>query len=648
MFISKMFKIVLISALFFSAINLGVAQSTNFNRGDVDSNGKVELTDAILTIEYSLLGVYVPTCISSGDGNDDGKVDISDTVYLLSYIFRGTAEPPAPFNSCKPDPTPDQLPCDSFESCPQLSPTVTILGKLLLKRSLDHEPYVFFDIDCTDRGSPDDDCIDALDADCDDDGLADGMVLINGKPVLTESDGSFIVTLPRAELRGDGDKNWIDVLSFSWDRRTTTNSTVIEVHESQELYPVELIVQQGNSETTEPKEKGPGFFTYEINKENGASATVTWRGSITHPVFEETAGAHSNILTSSNLSSPVAPGQGSSVTLEEPTEENNFTGRGDHESVAKVNLYLFDEQTGSLISDSEAEIDISIFTPIKNIHEYQDGEMLTLFHFDQATNLWVQRGETPIKLNEKGIEANVTVDELGWWSLGRKFETACYGIEFEVNEEWDTALRIGTEGITYSGFRDAVLVGGRIRRMIINQRSSSTGDDTAYLTARFGNTERFYLMESGDGTLELTRNKEEAIVINSRSSRLCRCNDNDEWQCEAPKTISTKSIDAASPYIYLGYRSTYNPEDESFFLEGFQLLRSGEVSGVRWFSPFGIFTDPAAQQTVFTPSKNNGGGSDVQVEGVFTSQSRSGHSYCSSRVIFNRQVRSIPAVVQES
>ncbi len=584
-------KWILFIAILSSTLGVGSVQATHFNRGDLDSNGKVELTDAILTLEYSLLGVYFPTCISSGDANDDGKVDISDTIYLLSYIFRGTAEPPAPFRSCEPDPTPDQLSCESYESCPQVSPTITILGRLLFDRSPET---------ACDFRDPDSDC----------DGLSDGVVLVNDRPVITESDGTFIVTIPRGETRGGDHDKWIVIESMSSPIfRNSTNSTTVEIYDEFELYPVELVVTPNGFESTKLVREGRDFRIYQIDKDNGLSASITVRGSNENPLFEPATTVHTNAIYQ-GLSSPGTPGQGTSATLEEPSEANNFSGVGDHDSVSKIEVYIFDENTGLPIPNSDAEVDITLFTPTKNLNDYQDGEVLSMFHFDPENNLWVEKGEASITINEEGIEARTTVNELGWWSLGRRIESTCNcgGIEFE--DDWSTPVLLGTEGITYSGFNES-RISGRGSRNIIRVRTRSNTNDTAYLTARFGNTERFYLMNAGNGVLELTRNKEEAIIINSQSREVCRGESNIE--CGPPRSLSTKKIDASSPVLYQGIASSGGSGDDPIELEGYHLLRSGEVVGVNWSSEDGTFSDPNSRMTTFTPRTFLEGDGEVEI-----------------------------------
>jgi chitodextrinase len=83
-----------------------------FRRGDVDSNGVVEITDAVKLLGYLFLGGGTPECLEAGDTDNNGNIDITDAVTNLGYQFLGQAPPaaPGPLN-CGPDPAPPMLGC---------------------------------------------------------------------------------------------------------------------------------------------------------------------------------------------------------------------------------------------------------------------------------------------------------------------------------------------------------------------------------------------------------------------------------------------------------------------------------------------------------------------------------------------------------
>jgi len=82
-----------------------------FIRGDVDSDGDLDMTDMVVGANYLFLGGASPGCLDRLDTNDDGANDVSDVVYGLLHLFAGGDEPPAPFPNTGVDPTGDSLNC---------------------------------------------------------------------------------------------------------------------------------------------------------------------------------------------------------------------------------------------------------------------------------------------------------------------------------------------------------------------------------------------------------------------------------------------------------------------------------------------------------------------------------------------------------
>ncbi len=93
-------------------VALGLAATPTFRRGDTNSDGAVDVADAVFLLDALFtLGMF-PTCPDAADVNDDGAIDVSDAVYELSYLFSGAAAPPAPgVDNCGVDPTADALRC---------------------------------------------------------------------------------------------------------------------------------------------------------------------------------------------------------------------------------------------------------------------------------------------------------------------------------------------------------------------------------------------------------------------------------------------------------------------------------------------------------------------------------------------------------
>jgi len=66
---------------------------------DADSDGHVNIGDAVFIIDYIFKDGPAPVPLCAGDANGDDAVNIGDAVYLLNYIFKGG---PAPVGDCCP------------------------------------------------------------------------------------------------------------------------------------------------------------------------------------------------------------------------------------------------------------------------------------------------------------------------------------------------------------------------------------------------------------------------------------------------------------------------------------------------------------------------------------------------------------------
>jgi hypothetical protein len=97
-----------------------------FHRGDPNSSGATDLSDAITVFGHLFLGDPATlSCLESADGNNDGMIDISDGIYLLNWLFVGGPEPAAPGPTgapCGVDPdtagAASDLGCAEYPPCP--------------------------------------------------------------------------------------------------------------------------------------------------------------------------------------------------------------------------------------------------------------------------------------------------------------------------------------------------------------------------------------------------------------------------------------------------------------------------------------------------------------------------------------------------
>lgn len=97
---------------------LGEARERAFIRGDLNTNGSVDISDALTILFELFIASQCDPCLDEGDADDNGLVQITDAIYVLDFLFLGGPAPPAPFPEAGPDPTPaDGLTCRSGRSC---------------------------------------------------------------------------------------------------------------------------------------------------------------------------------------------------------------------------------------------------------------------------------------------------------------------------------------------------------------------------------------------------------------------------------------------------------------------------------------------------------------------------------------------------
>jgi PKD repeat protein len=85
-----------------------------FRRGDADGSGKLDLTDAIATLQFLYMGYAAPTCKDAADTDDSGTLDLTDAISSLQFQFMGGEPPASPGpTTCGQDPTPG----DEYTEC---------------------------------------------------------------------------------------------------------------------------------------------------------------------------------------------------------------------------------------------------------------------------------------------------------------------------------------------------------------------------------------------------------------------------------------------------------------------------------------------------------------------------------------------------
>ncbi|MBI4603814.1 MAG: PKD domain-containing protein [Planctomycetes bacterium] len=91
-----------------------------FHRGDADSNGVLQLTDAIRILGFLFLGGIAPTCMDAGDADDNGTLQLTDAIRILGFLFLGGVPPSPPGpppEACGEDPPGGALGCVEYTGC---------------------------------------------------------------------------------------------------------------------------------------------------------------------------------------------------------------------------------------------------------------------------------------------------------------------------------------------------------------------------------------------------------------------------------------------------------------------------------------------------------------------------------------------------
>ncbi len=84
-----------------------------FRRGDVNSDGEVDISDVVMTLGYLYLGFGKLGCEDAADVDDNGTINLADPVGALMFLFAGGTlpRPPGPVLEGI-DPTDDTLSCE--------------------------------------------------------------------------------------------------------------------------------------------------------------------------------------------------------------------------------------------------------------------------------------------------------------------------------------------------------------------------------------------------------------------------------------------------------------------------------------------------------------------------------------------------------
>ena len=88
-----------------------------FVRGDVNADTAFDISDAF-TVFLAVVGERTIDCDQSGDIDDNGSLQITDALLLLNFLFELGPPPDAPFPNCGTDATAGGLDCGEYSRCP--------------------------------------------------------------------------------------------------------------------------------------------------------------------------------------------------------------------------------------------------------------------------------------------------------------------------------------------------------------------------------------------------------------------------------------------------------------------------------------------------------------------------------------------------
>ncbi len=550
--------------LFFHTLDV---QGSNFRRGDLDGNNVVDITDPLLVIEYSILGSYRLSCLDSGDANDDGRVDISDTVYLLGYIFRGTDAPPAPFNVCGSDETPDGIECLEYNSCPQVSLQVEI------------EVNVFGV-----EGAP----------------LPDATVTFLDQTLSTDHKGSVTVSINR-----DSDEGFL-VFHADFEGRSSNQARVV-IGEDKNSYQVgiTLLPVHLTEEIEDPSEgfsldvRAPGDLKGEINIPPGAINTtgpVQVEVTLLDPTGKDMAGAPGNTL----------------LAQVDPNEDNGFADEALLESFGMLGVNITDLETGEYIHDLNAPATIEMSLPELYAGKVNEGDQIPLWHFNEELNLWVQEGVGYVAQDESGeLVLRGEVHHFSWWNWDQLMSASCFCGEFEVPDTWDDVnYYLGTVGVTYSGNYYGVTHAANADKTILPVLTSNGVTETSRLAINFGGPQHYYLKEVEPGVLEVTSEAIEAVILESPTIPGGNLYGLNAVCVELPdfQIRDTELNYQYTPIIaHLGSQcldDVFQVDLKASLTSALNTIVDITDEVVEWSSDSGTFSDPNSVNTQFFPAEN--------------------------------------------
>jgi len=83
-------SIIIILSAFAIFIAVSLLYADDFICADANSDGLVNVSDAVYIVNFVFVGGPAPVPLEAGDANLDGSVNVSDAVTIVNYIFQGS------------------------------------------------------------------------------------------------------------------------------------------------------------------------------------------------------------------------------------------------------------------------------------------------------------------------------------------------------------------------------------------------------------------------------------------------------------------------------------------------------------------------------------------------------------------------------
>ena len=88
------------------------SRAIDFLRGDVNFDSRLDVTDAIGVLTFLFGGEFgFHNCLDAHDTDDNGRIDLADAIFTLNHLFLGGEALRPPFPLCGRDPSRDALCC---------------------------------------------------------------------------------------------------------------------------------------------------------------------------------------------------------------------------------------------------------------------------------------------------------------------------------------------------------------------------------------------------------------------------------------------------------------------------------------------------------------------------------------------------------